>query len=84
MRAMDILHVVIHREFERMWPQAQHLNLAFTLVLNPSIDHALTKNVALQQELMIVFQFFQRFIERTRQTLEPSSSCACIILSILD
>ena len=33
-----------------------------------AIDHPLTKHVTLQQELMIVFQLFQRFIERTRQT----------------
>jgi len=51
-----ILNVVIHRELERVRPQAQRLNLAFTLVFDPAIDHALREHITLEQEFVIILQ----------------------------
>src|SRR5207248_5089949 len=40
-----ILNVVVHRELERVRPQAQRLNLAFAFVFDPAIDQALREHI---------------------------------------
>jgi hypothetical protein len=50
------LDVVVHRELERVRPQAQRLNFALALITDPPFNHSRRKHVTLQQKLVVVFQ----------------------------
>ena len=59
------LRVVVHVEFPRMRTQA-HLILFFPLHFDPGVDDVLREHIALQQELVVIFQFVAGLGEAAR------------------
>src|SRR5205807_9392244 len=57
-------NVEIHAELVRMRPHADRINLVFLLVLDPVVDHVGGEDVPLEQELVVVFQLVQSFVQR--------------------
>src|SRR5262249_32021813 len=61
-----VLDVVIERELIRMRTQPDGVDFLLALVPDPGADDVAGEDVALQQELMVLFEGIQRFVERTR------------------
>ena len=59
-------NVVVERELVRMRPQPDRLGFRFPLVIDESLEQFLGENIALEQELMVLFEAAQRFFERPR------------------
>ena len=48
-----------------MRPQPHCLDFMLPLVGNPAVNHILSEDITFEQELVILFQANQRFVERT-------------------
>ena len=59
------LRVVVHVEFPRMRTQA-HLILFFALHFDPGVDDVVREHIALQEELVVIFQFVAGLGEAAR------------------
>jgi hypothetical protein len=55
--------VVVQREFVRMRPQPNGIRLVLALVLDERLDQIFAKDIAPQQELVIVSQAIQSLFE---------------------
>src|SRR5205823_5542504 len=60
------LDIEVQRELRRGRPQPDRVQLLLDLVLDPGLDHVLGEDVALEEELVILLQLTQRFLERAR------------------
>src|SRR6185436_7447315 len=59
------IHVVIQKELVGMRAQAQRV-VFLALVFDPHLQEVARKDVALEQEVVVVLQMFQRFGETAR------------------
>ena len=64
-RHLETLYVVVEKELIRMWAQSQRI-VFFALGRNPHLDEIAGKDVAFEQELVILLQAIQRFGEASR------------------
>src|SRR6266478_3811646 len=58
------LDVEVEGELGRGRAQADRIQLALDLVLDPGIDHVLGEDVAFEEELAVALQFVERFLQR--------------------
>src|SRR4029079_5657265 len=59
--------IKIQRKLQRMRTHAQGRYFLVAFVADPTLDQLLTKDVALEQEVVISLERFQRLVQRTRQ-----------------
>src|SRR6185312_7325061 len=57
--------IEIHLKLQRMRAHPKRSNLLLTLVADPAINQLLAEDIALQQEVVIGFEGFQRLLQRT-------------------
>ena len=61
------LDVVVELEFVGMRAHAHRINFILALVFDPEFDDFLAEDVAFQQELVVVLEGAERFLERAGQ-----------------
>src|SRR5258705_13564323 len=59
------LDVVIEMKLVRMGAQPDGINLLFSLVVEPGLDHVAGEDIAAQQERVIAFERVKRLVERS-------------------
>src|SRR6185295_4091824 len=60
------LRVVVERELVRMRTEPDGAHFVRHLVLDPGLDHVLGEDVALHEEVVILLQVLEGFLERAR------------------
>ncbi len=60
---LEFLDIEVELELSWMWTQANIIDLLLALEINPCLDQILSKDAALEQELMVALEVVENFIQ---------------------
>src|SRR5262249_37769580 len=66
----SLLDVVVERELVRVRAQPDRIDLVLPLVLDPRLDEVGREHLALQQELVVLFEVVEHDVERAGKLLD--------------